>query len=42
MHHAFLYISLLSLHHYDIKPPNFTSPFYGVGEQNTKIVAFFF
>jgi len=25
-----------------MKLPNFTSPLYGVGEQNTKIVAFFF
>ena len=40
--HAILYISLPSLHHYDIKLPNFTSPLYGVGEHNTKIVAFFF
>ena len=24
MHHAFLYISLLSLHNYDVKLPNFT------------------
>ena len=28
-------------HHYDMKLPNFTSPLYGVGEHNTKIVAFF-
>ena len=42
VHHAFLYISLPSLHHYDMKLPNFTSPLYGVGEHNTKIVAFFF
>ena len=27
---------------YDMKLPNFTSPLYGVGEHNTKIVAFFF
>ena len=40
VHHAILYISLSSLHHYDMKLPNFT--LYGVGEQNTKIVAFFF
>ena len=33
---------LPSLHHYDMKLPNFTSPLYGVGEHNTKIVAFFF
>ena len=42
MHHAILNISWSSLHHYDIKLPNFTSPLYGVGELNTKIVAFFF
>ena len=40
--HAILYISLPSLHHYDMKLPNFTSPLYGVGEYNTTIVAFFF
>ena len=40
MHRAILYISLPSLHHYDRKLPNFTSPLYGVGEYNTKI--FFF
>ena len=28
--------------YYDMKLPNFTNPLYGVGEQNTKIVAFFF
>ena len=33
---------LPSLHHYDMKLPNFTSPLYGVGEHNTKIVTFFF
>ena len=33
---------LLSLHHYDMKLPNSTSPLYGIGEHNTKIVAFFF
>ena len=42
VHHAILYISLPSLHHYGMKLPNFTSPLYGVGEHNTKIVAFFF
>ena len=31
-----------SLHHYDMKLPNFMSPLYGVGEHNTQIVAFFF
>ena len=40
--HAILYISLRSFHHYDMKLPNFTSPLYGVGEHNTKIVSFFF
>ena len=40
--HAILYISLPSLHHYDMKLVNFTSPLYGVGEHNTKIVPFFF
>ena len=40
--HAILNISFPSLHHYDKKLPNFTSPLYGVGEHNTKIVAFFF
>ena len=40
--HAILYISLPSLHHYDMKLLNFTSSLYGVGEHNTKIVAFFF
>ena len=40
--HAILYISLPSLHHYDMKLPNFTSPLYGVGEHNTKIVPFIF
>ena len=41
VHHVFLYISLLSLHHYDVKLPTLKSPLYGVGE-HTKIVAFFF
>ena len=40
--YAILYISLPSLHHYDMKLPNFTSPLYGVGERNTKIVVSFF
>ena len=40
--HAILYISLPSLYHYDMKLANFTSPLYGVGEHNTKIVPFFF
>ena len=38
LHRAILYISLPSLHHYDMKLPNFTSPLYGVGEHSTKIV----
>ena len=40
--HAIWYISLPSLHHYDMKLTNFTSPLYGVGEHNTKIVPFIF
>ena len=39
---AILYITLPSLHHYDMKLPNFMSPVFGVGAHNTKIVAFFF
>ena len=35
-------ISLPSLHHYDMKLPNFTSLLYEVGERNSQIVAFFF
>ena len=42
LNHAILNISLPSLHHYDMKLPNFTSPLYGVGKHNTKIVAFVF
>ena len=42
VNHAILYSSLPSLHHCNMKLPNFTSPLYGVGEHNTKIVAFFF
>ena len=30
------------MHHYDMKLPNFTSPLYGVGECNTKIIPFDF
>ena len=30
--HSILYISLPSLHNYDMKLPNFTSLHYGVGE----------
>ena len=33
VHHAFLYISLPSLHDYDVKMPNFT--FYGGRKQAT-------
>ena len=42
MHHAFLYIFLLSLHPYDMKLSNFTRLLYGVGEHNTKVVFFLF
>ena len=41
VYHAILYISLASLHHCDNKLPNFTSPLYGAGEHNKKIVDFF-
>ena len=41
-HQDILYIALLSFHHYDMKLPNFISPVFGVGEHNTKVVAFFF
>ena len=36
------YITLFCtfLHYYDMKLPNFTSPLYGAGEHNTKIVPF--
>jgi len=37
VHQAILYISLPSLHHYDMKLPNFTRLLYGVGEHNTKL-----
>ena len=37
VHHAILYISLPSLHHYDMKLPNFKSPLYGVGEHIQKL-----
>ena len=40
MHHAFLYISLLSLHDYDVKLPIFT--FCGGREHKTAIFFFFF
>ena len=42
VHHAILYISLPSLHHCDIKLPNFTRSLYGLGEQNTDVVFCFF
>ena len=38
MHHAFLYISLPSLHDYDMKLPNFT--FYGGRTQVTMNFSF--
>ena len=38
----FVHFFAIAAHHCDIKLPNFTSPLYGVGEHNTKIVAFFF
>ena len=34
VHHAFLYISLLSLHDYDVKMPDFT--FYYIEDVNTQ------
>ena len=40
MHHAFLYISLRSLHDYDGKMPNFT--FYGGRKQVTAKFCFSF
>ena len=40
VHHAFLYISLSSLHHYDVKMPNFT--FYGGRKQAPTIFSFSF
>ena len=42
VHHAILYTSLPSLHHYDMKLLNFTSTLYGVGEHNTKNCRFLF
>ena len=39
VHHAFLYISLLLLHHYDVKVPKFT--FCQGQEQKTTTVIFF-
>ena len=38
VHHAFLYISLPSLHDYDVKMPNFT--FYGGRKQATMNFSF--
>ena len=38
---CYLYISLPSLHHYNMKLPNFMSLLYEVGEHNTKIDTFF-
>ena len=40
MHHAFLYISLLFLHDYDVKMPNFA--FYGGRKQATMTFYFSF
>ena len=40
MHHAFLYISLRSLHDYEVKMPNFT--FYGGRKQATTYCSFSF
>ena len=40
MHHTFLYISLLSLHDYGVKLPNFT--FYGGHKQATMVFFFLF
>ena len=37
LHHAILYISLPSLHHYDMKLPNFASPLYGIDKTQRKI-----
>ena len=37
VHHAILYISLPSLHHYDMKLPTLKSPLYGVGEHIQKL-----
>ena len=39
---AFLHFFAVVAPDYDMKLSNFTSPLYGVGEYNTKIVAFFF
>ena len=36
----FVHFFAIAAHHYDMKLPNFTSPLYGVGEQNAKVVAF--
>ena len=40
MHDAFLYISLLSLHNYDVKMPNFT--FYRGSTQATMKFSLYF
>ena len=40
MHHAILYISLLWLHPYDMKLPNFTCLLYGVGEHSSQKLSF--
>ena len=36
VHHVILYISLPSLHHYDMKRPNFASSRYGVKVNTTQ------
>ena len=41
VHHAILFISLPWLHPWNMKLPNFTRSFYGVGEHNTNVVFFF-
>ena len=40
VHHAFLYISLPSLHNYDVKMPNFTM-YRGSTQATTKFALFF-
>ena len=41
VHHTVLYIFQPSLHNCNVKLPNFTHLFYGVGEHDTKISSFF-
>ena len=40
--HAILYISLPSLHHYDMKLANSRSPLYGIAKHNNKNCRFLF